>query len=79
MLNNESKTTVANIRTEEQTNTEISNEVDEKSKKCDKNTGQLYNKGSTISWHQILSLNRVNFFVSSIRISLSSLSVSLSI
>ena len=48
-------------------------------KEIRKKPGQLYNKGSTISWYHILSHIRVHFFVSHIRVWLSSLRVSLSI
>ena len=76
ILNVEATMTKVNLRTEEQRNREISKAVDDKSKKFNKNRTVLQ-QGINISCHQTIFLIRVHFFVSQIRVPLSSLSVSL--
>jgi hypothetical protein len=50
ILNNESRTVKVKLHTEQQGNREISNVVDEKPKKFDKNS-IILQEGSNISWH----------------------------
>ena len=76
VLDDESRTIIVKLQTEEQRNGEVSNVVDEKSKKIDKNKTTAQHEIKTL-WHHTLSRIRIYCFVSSIRVSLSSLSVSL--
>ena len=74
--NDESRTTKFSLLTGEQRNREISNVVDEKSRKTDKNKTVVQQKFN-ISWRHTFFLIRINFFVSPIHGWLSSLTVSL--
>ena len=76
ILIDEARTTKVNRHIEEQRKGEILEAVDEKSKQIDKKA-TVVQQGINISWHHTLSGIRINFFVSPIRIWMSSLSVSL--
>ena len=74
--NGNNQSLLSHKKTEKQRDRQISKAVHDKSKKFDENR-TIVHQDLNISWHHTLSRTRICFFVSPIRIWLSSLSVSL--